>query len=109
MRACVSVCYTNPQFSTDFDETWYEASLGARAEQGQVANALGQTAQQPCNPKNGSTRILAAAGPILTNIGMKHPWGQEQSKVRLPMHSVEPRSTEEPPKTEVPISRQPLD
>ena len=51
MRACLSVCYTNPQFSTDFDKTWYEASLGAGAEQGQVANALGRTAQQLWNPK----------------------------------------------------------
>ena len=49
MRACLSVGYTNPQFSTNFDETWYEASLGVGAEQGQVADALRRTTQQPWN------------------------------------------------------------
>ena len=47
VRACISVCYTNLQFSTDLDQNWYEASLRAGAEQGQVADAFGRSAQHP--------------------------------------------------------------
>ena len=50
--ACACILYINPQFSTDLDKTWYNASLGAGAEQGQVADAFGQTAQQPWIPQN---------------------------------------------------------
>ena len=32
---------------------------------------------------------IHSSQPISTKLGMKHPWGQGQSKVRLPMHSVE--------------------
>ena len=48
---CVFVLYTNPQFSTDLDQTWYGTSLEAGAEQGQVTDAPGRSAQQPWNPK----------------------------------------------------------
>ena len=47
---CVSSLYKSTVL-TDLDKNWYEASLGAGAEQGQVADALGRTAQQPWNPK----------------------------------------------------------
>ena len=38
---------TIPQFSTDLDQSWYEVSLGAGAEedQGQVTNTFGRGAQ----------------------------------------------------------------
>ena len=42
---------------------------------------------------------IHSSRPISTKLGTKHFGGQGQSKVRLLMHLVEPRSTKEPAKT----------
>ena len=49
VSVCLFVClfdYTNPQSLTDLDQSWYEASLGAGADQHKVADAFGQGAQR---------------------------------------------------------------
>jgi len=91
------------------DQNWYEASLGAGADQSQVRLPMHlvepRSAEQPA--KTGSAHISATAGPISTKIGV---W------MHIPCASIILKNCDdqgaqrgaEPQKPEVPISQKPL-
>ena len=67
LSACILVClfgYTNPQFLTGLNQSWYDASLGQVADQRQVANAFDRGAKLQVTSLSLRLEVLVSGQPL---------------------------------------------